>query len=172
MATGQKAALSDIERAAVQILISRELSSYVDQLNRHLMSVQDLKEALRHVPGIETLTIRQGSDGDQIVSIRGRAVSLKADATPAEIEAAFATPLPPNQFVTTRQAMSITGASSLKAKFEAAKARKAAIEQRAENAVKQYNDAGDIAEGAIKKLEDDAQALLAEVKDFSNGAPE
>lgn len=67
--------------------------------------------------------------------------------------------------------MTITGANSLKAKFEAAKARKASIESRVENALTAYNGAADIAESAIKSLEDDAAALQAEVSSFTNGGP-
>jgi len=67
--------------------------------------------------------------------------------------------------------MSITGSNSLKEKFEAAKQRKASIEQRVETALTSYNSAADIAESAIKSLEDDAAALQAEVAGFTNGAP-
>lgn len=67
--------------------------------------------------------------------------------------------------------MSITGTLTLKAKFEAARARKVALEARADSAVNTYNSAADIAEGAIKSLEDDAAALQAEAAAFSNGAP-
>ena len=78
-----------------------------------------------------------------------------------------------NPFVPTRntQLMSITGVNSLKAKFEAAKQRKAAIESRVDTALTSYNSAADIAESAIKSLEDDATALQAEVAGFTNGAP-
>lgn len=68
--------------------------------------------------------------------------------------------------------MSVTGVISLKAKFEAAKARKASIEARVDSALTSYNSSADLAESAIKSLEDDAKALQAEVAGFTNGAPE
>lgn len=68
--------------------------------------------------------------------------------------------------------VSVTGVLGLKAKFEAAKARKAAIEDRANKAVSSYSASADMAESAIKSLEDDAKALQAEVAGFTNGAPE
>lgn len=68
--------------------------------------------------------------------------------------------------------MSITGAIGLKAKFEAAKARKASLEARAQAALNTYNSSAELAESAVKSLEDDAKALQAEVAQFSNGAPD
>lgn len=79
--------------------------------------------------------------------------------------------LPQVSPIAERVAMSITGSNSLRAKFEAAKQRKAAIEARVDTALTTYNSAADIAESAIKSLEDDAAALQAEVAGFTNGGP-
>lgn len=102
------------------------------------------------------------------ILVSDMAPSIAATITAPAIQA---TPLAQNKF-NEPNPMSVTGATSLKAKFEAARARKAAIEARVETALTTYNGAADMAESAIKSLEDDATALQAEVAGFTNGAPE
>jgi len=132
------------------------------------MSALELREALKDIPGANGLTVSYGQGGNQLIHIGDRSVEVSPMASNDEIKAAFLNPFIP----TANTKMSITGANSLKAKFEAAKQRKAAIEQRVETALNSYNGAADIAESAIKSLEDDAAALQAEVSGFTNGAPE
>lgn len=132
------------------------------------MSALELREALKDIPGANELTVSYGQGGNQLIHIGDRSVEVSPMASNDEIKAAFLNPFIP----TANTKMSITGANSLKAKFEAAKQRKAAIEQRVETALNSYNGAADIAESAIKSLEDDAAALQAEVSGFTNGAPE
>ena len=132
------------------------------------MSADELRDALKDMPGSEGLTIGYAPNGNQIVTMDGKTIEVGPMASNGEILTALQNP-----FVPTRntQLMSITGVNSLKAKFEAAKQRKAAIESRVDTALTSYNSAADIAESAIKSLEDDATALQAEVAGFTNGAP-
>lgn len=132
------------------------------------MSVVELKAALRDVPGSEHLTITYAPNGNQVLHIGDKSIEIGPMASNDEIRAILKNPFIP----TANTKMSITGTNSLKVKFEAAKQRKAAIEARVETALTSYNGAADIAEGAIKSLEDDAAALQAEVAGFTNGAPE
>lgn len=132
------------------------------------MSVQGLKAVLSGTPGVEDLTISYAPNGNQLITIDGRTLEVGPMASNDEIRLAMENP-----FIRTENTkMSITGINSLKAKFEAAKSRKAAIDARVETALSSYNGAADVAESAIKSLEDDAAALQAEVSGFTNGAPE
>jgi hypothetical protein len=133
------------------------------------MPIQDIIEFLKpDVPGADGLSMTYAANQNQVFHIGDKSVEVSPMASNEEIKAAFLSPFIP----TANTKMSITGANSLKAKFEAAKQRKAAIEARVETALTSYNGAADIAESAIKSLEDDAAALQAEVSGFTNGAPE
>jgi hypothetical protein len=69
------------------------------------MSVHELKQALRAVPGAESLTLGYAPNGDELVTIDGRTVAVSPGASNAEIALAFesgsdtsnvtVTPLPP-----------------------------------------------------------------------------
>ena len=60
------------------------------------MSVQDLKLALKHLPGSEGLTVTYApKTGDMLVTIAGRTVEVRPAASNAEIAAAFANPTVP-----------------------------------------------------------------------------
>ena len=145
------------------------LSIAVEDTRRLGMPIQDIIEFLKpDVEGAEGLSMTYAPGGNQVFRIGDLAVEVSPMASNEEIKAAFLNPFIP----TANTKMSITGANSLKAKFEAAKQRKAAIENRVEAALTSYNSAADIAESAIKSLEDDAAALQAEVSGFTNGAPE
>lgn len=131
------------------------------------MSIFELKQALRDIPGIDNLTLGYAPNGNQLLTLGDKVCEVSPMASNEEIRLALQNP-----FVRTENTtMSITGVNSLKAKFEAAKNRKAAIEARVDTALISYNGAADVAESAIKSLEDDAAALQAEVAGFTNGAP-
>lgn len=145
------------------------LSLAVYDTNRETpaMLIHEMREALKGLPGLEDLQITYQPDGNQLLNLDGKTLEVGPMASNEEIRLALLNP-----FIRTENtSMSITGANSLKAKFEAAKTRKAAIEARVDTALTAYNGAADIAESAIKSLEDDAAALQAEVKDFTNGSP-
>lgn len=160
MAYGPQVHLSESERAS--ILGYRAVEQALT-----LMGINEVRERLRGQQGAEALQMHYGQNGAQVYALNGRSVTVPPMATDDEI----VTALSANPTQTTKSTMSITGVTGLKAKFEAAKQRAATIAAKADAAVKSYNDAGDIAESAISQLEADAQALLAEVKDSSNGGP-
>lgn len=55
------------------------------------MSIQTYREALKHLPGSQNLTMRYGNGGaTQIFAIDEHEVEVGPSATPADIEAAFA----------------------------------------------------------------------------------
>jgi hypothetical protein len=54
------------------------------------MSIQAVREALKHIPGGKSLTMRYGSGGrTQIFMIGDDEVEVGPDATPSDIEAAL-----------------------------------------------------------------------------------
>lgn len=56
------------------------------------MGIANLKDQLKHIQGINTLTMRYGDGGTQIFKIGDNEVELSAMATSAEIEAALTNP--------------------------------------------------------------------------------
>lgn len=75
------------------------LSIAVEETKRYGgMSVQDMKQALRDVPGVEGLTMAYTFDGNALLTIGGRTVEASPAMSSDEIAAAFSatvTPLPP-----------------------------------------------------------------------------
>lgn len=60
------------------------------------MSSNELKQALRHIPGVENLTINYApNSGDMLVTIGNRTVEVHPTASNADIAAAFANPTVP-----------------------------------------------------------------------------
>jgi hypothetical protein len=72
--------------------------------------------------------------------------------------------------------MSITGAANLagtiKDRINAAKAKVAQVSQNTDNALAKLNDAADTGDRIAKQIEAEADGLLAEIGQFSNGGPE
>lgn len=56
------------------------------------MSVHELKAALADVPGVESLTLANAPNGNQLVTIAGRTVEVSPTASNAEIALAFREP--------------------------------------------------------------------------------
>jgi hypothetical protein len=63
-----------------------------DEIN---MSIQELRHALKDIPGADGLTINYGENGNQVVTIGNRSVEVRPAASNAEIAAAFANPTVP-----------------------------------------------------------------------------
>ncbi len=84
MATCQ--ALSDLERAAIQIFLARNLEAYVEDQ----MSVRDLQEAFPNLPGIESLTIADADKGRKVYTIGNKSTVVEYNTTIANIGAALA----------------------------------------------------------------------------------
>lgn len=154
------------------------------------MSVHDLKQHLRDVPGAESLTLVNLPNGNQRVTIAGRDVEVSPTASNAEIALAFrepamntpnatVTPLPPVAYApaptrtkTMSKSMSITGAApaALSIKDLIANSRqtvKAAHDKLIANAGK-VNDAAAALNGLGDDLGKEGDDLMAMIGQFKN----
>lgn len=69
------------------------LSIAVEEVRRFKrMSVHEMRQALRDIPGAESLTIGPAENGDELVTIAGRTVAVRPGATHEEIALAFREP--------------------------------------------------------------------------------
>lgn len=159
------------------------------------MSVHDMRQALRAVPGAESLTMSYTYDGNALVTIAGRTVEVSPSASHAEIELAFrepamstpnvtVTPLPePVAYVaaSTRTApMTNPAPGSFAAGIRAMmdEARAGVAQARADGlakvgeAVNKLNDAkvatAHVTGTMAKTIEDEAADVLAELGQISN----
>jgi hypothetical protein len=82
----------------------------------------------------------------------------------------------PPPIPTEKPSMSITGAANLagtiKDRINAAKAKVAQVSQNTDQALAKLNDAADTGDRIAKQIEAEADGLLAEIGQFSNGGPE
>jgi hypothetical protein len=158
------------------------------------MSVHELKQALRDVPGAESLTLGYAPNGDELVTIAGRTVSVRPGASNAEIALAFrepatstpnvtVTPLPPIAYapaptrtITMSTPTKGSFAAGLKAMMDEARA---GIQQaRADGvakvgeAVGKLNDAKvattKVAANIVSTIESEAADVMAELGQISN----
>jgi hypothetical protein len=140
------------------------------------MSIADIKARLRSVPGSETLTMKL-EGGKQVFTLNGVSAAVGCSASDSEIETAIrsAIRLPPVN-ITEAKPMSITGAAyiagSIKAKIEAAKARVAQVGANIDAGVTKLNSIADQGDQIAKTINAEADALSAELGQFSNGAPD
>jgi len=137
------------------------------------MSAQELKEALKDIPGATNLTISYGPGGRQILHVGDKTVEVSPMASNDEIRQALLNPTIP----TKNTKMSISGyePGSIRAKLEALKT---AGKQRRDAALGKLDEAGkkheavsaeiEVIATAIEKEADDA---LAEFAQFTNGGP-
>jgi hypothetical protein len=173
------------------------------------MSIQSLKERLRDVPGIETLTMRL-IGGRQTFGFDGLLVATDLSAAESQIETAIRdavqnrlAPAPVTQSSdlippvtlqgassqplpapTKADSMSVAGtggfASNLRAQIEAAKGRMAQGQTDASAKVAAgiakldaaMATSTQVATSVAKSFEDEADALLSEIGQFSNMPPE
>lgn len=153
------------------------------------MSAHDLKQALRDVPGVETLTMGYAQGGNLLVTIAGRTVEVSPTASNAEIAHAFreavntpnvATPLPPVNFSTRTKTMSTPApgsfAASLKAMMDEARAGIAQARfdgaAKVSDAVSKLNEAKTatlhVAGSIAATIEDEAADVMRELGQISN----
>jgi hypothetical protein len=148
------------------------------------MSVHELKQYLRDVPGAESLTMGYATSGNLLVTIAGRTVEVSPTASNADIAQAFATttPLPPAVTYSIRtEPMSIPAApgsfaASLKAMMDEARAGIAQARTdgaaKVSDAVSKLNDAKvattHVAGTIAKTIEDEAADVLRELGQISN----
>lgn len=156
------------------------------------MSVHELKQALRAIPGAESLTLGYAPNGDELVTIAGRTVTVRPGASNEEIELAFrdpamstpnvtVTPLPapvayaPAPITRTTAAMSITGAAPATLSVKDLIANSRALVQSAHD--KLTTNAAKVAQAAAAldglgdSLGKEGDDLLAMIGQFTNGAP-
>jgi hypothetical protein len=140
------------------------------------MSVYELKMALRNIPGISGLTVGYAANGNQLITIAGKTVEVGPMASNDEIALALKSSFVRNEPSKEITAMSITGATHLadqiKAKIQAAKDRMAQTSANTDTALAKLNSAADAAEAVNKSIAAEADDLLAQIGQFTNGAPE
>lgn len=98
------------------------------------MGAYDLKQALRHLPGADHLTIEHRGNGNQVISIGARQVEVGPMATNEDIERALSNP-----FIQEELRMSVIDRIKQKALL-----------------------ARNVAPEAIKRFEEDLDSILAE----------
>lgn len=137
------------------------------------MSVQDLKEALRDIPGSQDLTVQYGAQGNQVIHIGNRTIEVGPMAGLDEVRAKLTNPFN----ATDTKPMSISGyePGSIKAKLQALKN---AGKQRRDAALAKLDDAGKKHESVsaeietiAKQIEKEADDAIAEFAAFTNGGP-
>ncbi len=166
------------------------LSIAVEDIRRFYgMSANDLKQALRHIPGAEGLTMAYGPGGNQLITIAGRTVEVSPIASHDEIAAAFAEPTPstlppPVAYAPTTQPQGNTMtapapgsfAASLRALMDDARAgvEKARADGHAvvADAVAEYHKAAQatthVTGNMAKSIRDEARSVLSELGQISN----
>jgi hypothetical protein len=144
--------------------LAARLSIAVYDTNRTTpeMSVRELKEALRDIPDIETLTIGYAPNGNQILHVADRSIEVSPAASNEEIRLALQNP-----FIRTENTKIMTIADQLKA----ARAQLAEARQGASNAVAESADASRVVLQEAQKVLKEAADLRAEVAELTNGGP-
>lgn len=137
------------------------------------MSAYELKQALRDLPGIETLTISYAGNGNQLVTIGDQTAEVGPMASNEEIRLAFLNP-----FIRTENTkMSISGyePGAIRARLEALKKagkdRRDAAIAKLDEAGKKHEAVSEEIERVAGQLEKEADAALQEFAEFSNGGP-
>jgi ABC-type transporter Mla subunit MlaD len=139
--------------------------SFFDQLEDRLnLAVYDTNQDYRmDIPGVLSTSIGHTK---RFLHLADRTVEVPLTATADEIRAAL-------QDTTT---MSITGAANLagtiKDRINAAKAKVAQVSANTDSALAKLNDAADTGDKIAKQIEAEAEDLLAQIGQFSNGGPE
>lgn len=142
------------------------------------MSIQELKEAFRGVPGIDGLTISYASNGNQILHVGDKSVEVSPMASNEEIRAALQNPFVPtaNTKMTVNpidrlkaklaQAAGVGGrvAAKIEAKADALIAREGQLDAKADQAFAGHEAIADAANTELDTIE-------AALNQLSNGGP-
>lgn len=143
------------------------------------MSVHELKQALKDVPGVESLTMGYTFDGNALVTIAGRTVEVSPTVSNEEIALAFresnVTLIPPVAFAvapTKVKTMSITGAAGATLSIKDIISKSRATVQAAHAKLTTNADKVTQAAAALDSLGDDlgkeGDDLLAMIGQFKN----
>lgn len=152
------------------------------------MSVHELRQALKHLPGAESLTMTLAPNGNALVTIAGRTVEVSPTASNEEIALALREPATNTPNVTVIPTVAFTRdtnmsnpnpggfAASIRAMMDDARAgvEKARTDGLAKvgEAVAKLNEAktatAHVAGSMAKTIEDEAASVLAELGQISN----
>lgn len=202
MANRSQAGLSDLELAAIQILVERELTAAVSEIRQaRNMGLSDIKDRLKHIAGIDGLTVERGNAGTEIYHLAGQTIEVPAgnagirnrvqlladglkSPTPealAKVDQAVAAIQqsdPKTEFNTEAKRMSITGLQSgaFQAKLAELKQRMAERQNQALAAIDAKVTEGsarlqEAADGAAAKIEKEISDALHEFAESTNGGP-
>jgi len=127
------------------------------------MSVQDLKEALRDIPGSHDLTIGYAGNGNQIIHVGDRTIEVGPMAGIDEIRARLN--------IQKINDIGNPAMATLGEQLKAARAKLADARDGAARAVADCADASAIVLQEADKASKEAAALRAEVAELTNGAP-
>lgn len=171
---------------------AKDLEQAVLRLSRESMSVQDLKEALKDIPGSSGLTVSYAGNGDQVISLGGRRIEVGPMASNDEIRKALsvrmsdqtenvtATPVPVVQMTPavaiTSPRKNLTGASFLanliRQQQAAIKAQIAQAGTEMQAAMTELQDVANEATNQVKAVKAETADLKAALGLNSNGDPD
>lgn len=177
MANRSQAGLSDLERAAIQILIDRELTAAVRELRREKMgATTDLRNSL----GEDSLRVRFGSN-KKFVTMGDTTVELDATATDDEVARALNLEKIDKAVVqpsTEKPNMSVSGLAPGILQAKLAELRQRGQERLAQGVAKidAAHSAGlskidAAADEAAKKIDAEIDSTLHEFAESTNGGP-
>ena len=137
------------------------------------MSAASLKDRLRNIVGIHTLTV-----GPSSVTLNNQTIPIPAHASDDEIAAAIQSNIQKINAITgqpTTMTTTITGASQLagtiKDRINAAKAKVGTVTANADAALAKLNSAADTADQVNQAISKEADDLMAQIGQFTNGGP-
>ena len=150
--------------------LQSELSETVDRLNfwEHKIRMNGL-DKIRRALGGKKSTVNFGPGGETFVNLPEVSIEVLPTDTVEDIKAKLANPFEKKQ-------MSITGAANLagtiKNRIDAAKERIAKVAANTDGALAKLHDAADTGDKIAKQIETEADDLLAQLGQMSNGGPE
>jgi len=137
------------------------------------MSVQELKDALKDIPGIDGMTVAYASNGNQIIHIGDKSIEVSPMASNDEIRLALQNP-----FIRTENTkVSITGfqPGAIRAAIDAAKQNSqtqlSAAMAKLQAAQAKAQTVPDAINQVAAKMEKEADDALQELATFTNGGP-
>ena len=146
------------------------LSIAVYDTNQELKAVRMAElDKIRQAIGGKKATVNYGPHGETYLNIEGRSVEVMPTDTPDDIKAKLENPFE------SKTTMSITGAGNLavtiKDRINAAKARVAQVTTNTDVALAKLNDAADTGDRIAKQIESEADDLLSNLGQYTNGGP-
>lgn len=126
-------------------------------------------EKIRQALSGAKATVNYGPSGETFVNLTDKSIQVLPTDTVDDIKAKLSNPFESNG------AMSITDAGKLagtiKDRINAAKTRIAQVSANTDGALAKLNDAADTGDKIAKQIEAEAEDLLAQIGQFTNGGP-